>query len=75
MTFHFSSELFKKRYEKFKQFDSSTFPYNFHEFWKWKIKVETNKGHILDDYHRKETFRRLSETLKKMAMAPTIQFR
>jgi len=65
MIFYFDLELFKEKQEKFKQFDSSTFPYSFREFWKWKTSIETNKGHILDEYHRKETFRRLGETLKR----------
>lgn len=62
---NFDQELFKKRYEKFKKIDDSTFPYNFQEFWRYKIKVEINEGHILDDSHRKETFHRLSETLRR----------
>lgn len=43
MIFHFNLALFKEKQEKFRRFDSSTFPYSFYEFWKWKIKVETKK--------------------------------
>lgn len=39
---------------------------NFNYIWKWKIDVESeNTAHVLDDSHRKETYRRLSVILPR----------
>jgi len=31
----------------------------FDGFWRWKLEIETQKDHILDDAHRREAYRRL----------------
>lgn len=38
---------------------------DFDRFWKWKLEVETENEHILDDNHRRETYYRLSRILPK----------
>jgi len=55
---------FESRFQSFKELDSKTYPYSFGEFWKWKLRTETRDEHILDDKHIKETYEKLSQTLK-----------
>lgn len=38
---------------------------HFDDFWKWKLKVETDNKHILDINHRKESYRKLSYILPR----------
>ena len=54
---------FKLRHQHFQHIDSVHYPYTFDEFWKWKVKTETENEHILDNNHREETYRKLSRTL------------
>lgn len=42
-----------------------TDPYDFDEFWRWKLRVETQNEHILDDTHRRQTYLRLRRALPK----------
>jgi len=55
---------FKSRFQTFKKMDSNTYPYSFREFWGWKLRTETKGEHILDSEHIKETYHKLSQTLK-----------
>lgn len=54
--------------EKFKV-KLSSFPSeymrHFDSFWKWKLEVETEDKHILDDDHRRETYHRLCYILPR----------
>lgn len=36
---------------------------DFDNFWKWKLKVEIEDAHILDDNHRRETYSKLRDIL------------
>ena len=56
---------FKLRHQHFQHIDSVNYPYTFDEFWKWKLTMETENEHILDDNHREETYRKLSRTLPR----------
>jgi len=38
---------------------------HFDNFWKWKLRVETDQKHILDINHRKESYRKLSYILPR----------
>jgi len=58
------STEFKHRFEHFRKIDYESYPYCFGEFWRWKLRVETKKGHILDAQHITETYERLGQTLK-----------
>ena len=51
--------------ERFKSIllDYDELLWDFAEFWKWKLRIETEDEHILDNKHREETHRRLSEIL------------
>lgn len=57
-------EEFEYRFQSFKKIDYESYPYCFGEFWKWKLRTETKSEHILDAQHIKETYDRLSQTLK-----------
>lgn len=57
-------EEFKNRFQHFKEIDYKSYPYCFGEFWRWKLKTETKSEHILNAKHIKETYDRLSQTLK-----------
>jgi len=58
------SSKFKNRFKHFRKIDYESYPYCFGEFWRWKLRVETEESHILDAQHIKETYRRLGQTLK-----------
>ena len=57
----FDPDEFDKRIGRFPKGYSDDFYY----FWRWKLKVEGNGGHILDEQHRKSAHRRLSEVMGK----------
>jgi hypothetical protein len=57
-------EEFESRFQSFRKVDSETYPYGFGEFWRWKLRTENKRKHILDAEHVKETHDRLSQTLK-----------
>lgn len=60
----FNLKEFKIRFERFKKFDYQSYPYCFGEFWKWKLRVENEGHHILDDKNIEKAYDRLSKTLK-----------
>lgn len=49
---------------KFSSFPSE-YMMHFDSFWKWKLKVETEDEHILDDNHRREAYNRLCYILPR----------
>lgn len=57
-------EWFKTRFQSFREIDYRDYPCCFGEFWKSKLRTETDSKHILDAAHIKETYNKLSETLK-----------
>jgi hypothetical protein len=58
-------EDFRSRFQSFREIDYKTYPYCFGEFWKWKLRTETENEHILDARHIEETHKKLGETLKR----------
>lgn len=57
-------EEFKSKFQSFEKTDYETYPYCFGEFWKWKVRTENKNKHILDVKHIKETYDKLSQTLR-----------
>ncbi|MBE0512692.1 hypothetical protein IBX38_06555 [Candidatus Bathyarchaeota archaeon] len=57
-------EEFKDRFRSFRKIDYKTYPYCFGQFWKWKVRTETESVHILDAEHIGQAYKKLSETLK-----------
>jgi len=55
-------ERFKSRLQAFEQLD---YVGDWNGFWRWKLKTETRNEHILDNNHRKETYRRLCHILPR----------
>ena len=53
--------------ERFKSFFShyNSWLWDFIDFWKWKLEIETDGKHILDDNFREKTFRKLSFILPR----------
>ena len=60
----FDSEEFKSKFTKFRQIDYGTYPYCFGEFWKWKLKIENETEHILNEKYAGIAYGKLSQTLK-----------
>lgn len=52
----------KKLEYKFQSFPSN-YMYDFDEFWKWKLKIENEDEHILDNKHLKVTYEKLIRIL------------
>lgn len=53
---------FKSRFQTYQHLDYAD---DFRGFWRWKLRTETKNEHILDDSHRRETYRRLCRILPK----------
>ncbi|MGB9854901.1 MAG: hypothetical protein ACPLRY_08910, partial [Candidatus Bathyarchaeales archaeon] len=52
-------ELFRSKLLKF----PCNYMQDFDSFWRWKLKVETKGGHILDERHRETTYYKLRDVL------------
>lgn len=55
---------FEKKYKEFEILDFKNRPHTFHGFWSYKLKVEKQNGHLLDDGHLNETLAKLGPILK-----------
>ena len=44
---------------------SETDPYDFDEFWRWKLRIESGNGQVLDESNRDEAHKKLSKALLK----------
>ncbi len=54
-------EKFSKRIEKYVNMD---YGFNYYPFWKWKISIEQNDGHILDQNNVSETHEKLMPIMR-----------
>ena len=54
--------IFRDRYKAYKYMDYAG---DFYGFWRWKVEIENNHGHILDEGNRQKTHRRLSSLLPR----------
>jgi hypothetical protein len=59
-----SAQEFEKKYEQFEILDFKNKPHTFHGFWSYKLKVEEQKGHLLDINHFDQTMAKLAPILK-----------
>ena len=57
-----NTELFESRLQEYEKLDYNN---DFNGFWKWKLRVETGNGHILDKNHIKETYNRFYSILPR----------
>jgi len=57
-------EEFKKRYRVFERLDFKNHPHTFYEFWRYKLKVENQDNHILDNDNKIATLSKLRPILK-----------
>lgn len=59
-----SAKEFEKKYKVFERLDFANRPHTFHGFWSYKIRVEKQNGHLLDNKNINETLARLGSILK-----------
>jgi len=57
----FSTEEFYRRFQKFKKIDYAN---TFYSFWKYKVNIESDTGHILDSTHINQTFSMVGPILR-----------
>lgn len=55
---------FERKYKDFERLDSANRPHTFHGFWSYKLRVEKENGHLLDNENINETLARLGPILK-----------
>jgi len=58
------TEEFKKRYKEFEKLDFKSRPHTFSGFWRYKITLEKQEGHLLDDNNVNETLSKLGPILR-----------
>lgn len=60
----FDPEKMRTRFKRFRKIDYGTYPYCFGEFWRWKLRIENESEHILNERNVGMAYRKLSQTLK-----------
>jgi len=59
-----NAKEFERKYKDFERLDFANRPHTFHEFWSYKLRVEKQNGHLLDNKNINETLARLGPILK-----------
>jgi hypothetical protein len=55
---------FEQKYREFERLDLENSPHTFHAFWEYKLKVEKQNSHLLDDENIEQTLEKLGPILK-----------
>lgn len=58
------TEEFQKRYKEFEKLDFQSRPHTFHGFWRYKLTIEKQEAHLLDDSNVNETLSKLGPILR-----------
>ena len=59
-----NAKEFERKYKNFERLDFANRPHTFHGFWSYKLRVEKQNGHLLDNKNINETLARLGPILR-----------
>jgi hypothetical protein len=59
-----NAKEFERKYKDFERLDFANDPHTFHGFWSYKLRVEKQNGHLLDNKNINETLARLGPILR-----------